>query len=295
MKRLLWLLLIAGILAISCTTGGKMGKSKVSANQYYQQGNYQAALMLWESDMALCVKKGMEDDCPAYTPAAYAYMKMGNDQKALELLKKASYSAIVPDSTYLAMADIYNKEDNLSLEMMSLQDYISRFPNGKKAGNVNARLFKIYVESLNWESAENQWANLDEADQKKEMFLQDYFSINKASQKNETCDSLAIVLLKVNANDLDALDWLGKKYYRLAEDSYQSEMQAYESNKTRKQYAILLKALDEITAQFKVSLSYFKQAYQLSPDPRTANYLSHIYNRLDDKDKATYYGKQAEK
>lgn len=294
MYRLLWMLMIAGIVSVSCTTGSKMGKTTVTANQYYQQGDYTKALTIWEDEIATCLKKGLADNCPAYTPTAFAFIKLGNDQKALELLKKASYSSHVPDSAYLGLAEIYGRQDNLSLEMLSLQDYVNHFPSGKKIGQVNARLFKIYVESMNWESAENQWKLLDSADQQQESYVQDYFTISKALQKDATCDSLALVLIKLNESDLNALDWLGKKYYRLAEDRYQSEMQAYDKNKTRKQYAKLLKALDEVTAQFKVSLKYFKAAYQVSPDPKTANYLSHIYNRLDDKGKAAYYGKLAE-
>ncbi len=295
MNRWMWGILILVVLMASCTTGTKMNKSKVSASQFYQRGDYAQALALWQSELDGCAKKGMVDNCPVNTPAAFAYIKLGNDQKAIELLKRAAYTNTAPDSAYLALADIYHREDNLSLEMLSLQDYVSHFPKGKELNMVNSRLFKIYVKSQNWESAENQWTTLLPKYKEDREYLHDYFTINQALKNDEVCDSVAENLLEINGNDVLALSWLGKKYYRLAEDAYQSEMKAYEDNKTRKQYAKLLKALDQITITYQTSLKYFKTLYKLVPEPATANYLSHIYNRLSDKEKAEYYGKLAEK
>jgi len=295
MKRWMWGILSLMVLIAGCTTGTKMKKPKVSASQFYQKGDYTQALSLWQSELDVCAKKGMVDNCPANTPAAFAYIKLGNDQKAIELLKRATYTNTAPDSAYLALADIYHREDNLSLEMLALQDYVTHFPQGKKLDMVNSRLFTIYIKSQNWESANAAWATLPPAYQEDREYLHGYFTINQALKNDEVCDSVAENLLEINGNDLLALSWLGKKYYRLAEDAYQSEMKAYEDNKTRKQYAKLLKALDQITFTYQTSLKYFKTLYTLVPEPSTANYLSHIYNRLSDKEKAEYYGKLAEK
>jgi len=295
MKRWMWGMLILVVLMAGCTAGSQMKKTKVSADQYYQRGDFAQALALWQDELDVCAKKGMVDNCPANTPAAFAYLKLGNDQQAIGLLKRATYTNTAPDSAYLALADIYHREDNLSLEMLSLQDYVSHFPQGKELDMVNSRLFKIYVKSQNWESANDAWASLSPAYQEDREYLHDYFTVNQALKNDEVCDSLAENLLDINGNDLLALSWLGKKYYRLAEDAYQTEMKAYEDNKTRKQYAKLLKALDQITITYQTSLKYFRVLYKLVPEPATANYLSHIYNRLSDKEKAEYYGKLAEK
>jgi len=70
-------------------------------------------------------------------------------------------------------------------------------------------------------------------------------------------------------------------------------MKDYDDHKTNKQYNILLNALDIVTADFKKSLSYFKKIYALEPSKENANYLSHIYGRLSDEKKETYYKKLA--
>jgi hypothetical protein len=82
---------------------------------------------------------------------------------------------------------------------------------------------------------------------------------------------------------------MAKKYYNIAENRYQAEMKAYENNKTRKQYALLLEALDEITEEFKISLGYFETLYRLNPRPVYANYMGNIYVRFNDQEKADYY------
>ncbi len=295
MNRWMWGVLALGVLMASCSTGSQMKKPKVTADQFYQKGDYTQALAMWQDDLEVCAKKNMVDNCPANTPAAFAYMKLGNDEKAIELLKRAAYTNTAPDSAYMALADIYHRQDNLSLEMLALQDYVSHFPQGRELDMVNSRLFTIYIKSQNWESADAAWATLSPAYQEDKEYLHGYFTINQALNNDVVCDSIAERLLEINGNDILALSWLGKKYYRLAEEAYQSEMKAYAENKTRKQYAKLLKALDQITLTYQTSLKYFSTLYKLVPEPATANYLSHIYNRLSDKKKAEYYGKLAEK
>jgi hypothetical protein len=86
-----------------------------------------------------------------------------------------------------------------------------------------------------------------------------------------------------------ALEWLAEKYYWLAENSYKAEMEAYEKNRTNKQYNQLLKAFETVSANFKTSLTYFKKLYDLDPSGEYATFLSNIYARLDDKEKAEYY------
>ncbi len=292
MIRITSLVLIVYFFAVSCSTPGQMGKTKLSALQLYQQGAYQQALTIWESEITASEKKSQESEF--YTPAAFAALKLGQNDKALIWLKKASYSPYVSDSTFLAMADIYQQKDNLSLEMLALQDYLNKFPQGTKKNQVNERLFDIYVESANWQLAEEKWNTLTAYQRSEESNLLSYFDVSQALMADIRCDSIAIELLQINSDQVIALNWLGKKYYRLAEDVYQKEMTAYDQNKTRKQYAHLLEQLDLITADFKKSLSYLKTSYEVVPDAKIALYLSYIYNRLDDKQKASYYGHLAE-
>ena len=120
-----------------------------------------------------------------------------------------------------------------------------------------------------------------------------YFSINQRLNKVDECNKVAQELLDINEENLVALSWFGKQYYRKAEDLYQTEMKAYENKKTNKQYNILLAALENVTYDFKKSLKYFTKIYSLQPSPENANYLSHIYGRLSDKKKSEYYKKLA--
>jgi hypothetical protein len=66
-------------------------------------------------------------------------------------------------------------------------------------------------------------------------------------------------------------------------------MKAYEENKTRKQYARLLKAFKIVTVDFKLSLDYYTRLYKLYPRPEYAKYLGNIYARLSDEKNAKYY------
>jgi tetratricopeptide (TPR) repeat protein len=293
MKKLIWLMPVIAALVMGCSTGSKLNKQKITAQQYYQQGNYQQALNMWMAEIANFENKGQETACPVYTQAAFANMKLGNTQLALDLLKKATYSDFIADSTYSALAEIYRQQDNLSLEMVSLQDYVAHSPKGKIISTVRLRLFELYVESQNWDLAFAEWDQLTIEQKEQKSSLLGYFAVNKALDHNQICDSLAENILKLNENQTIALNWLGKKYYQMAEDRYQLEMKAYEAHKTNKQYKQLLNALDEVTVNFKRALKYFEKLYGVSPDTTTATYLSYIYNRLDDKPKADYYKKLA--
>jgi tetratricopeptide (TPR) repeat protein len=89
------------------------------------------------------------------------------------------------------------------------------------------------------------------------------------------------------------MKWFGEKYFWLAENRYQAEMEAYEKKRTNSQYAKLLEAFKIVTRDFKTSLGYFTRLYKLYPKPEYARYLGNIYTRLDDKEKAKYYYNKA--
>ena len=108
--------------------------------------------------------------------------------------------------------------------------------------------------------------------------------------KNDSiCEQTAEVILEQNPENEPALTWVAKKYYWQAENRYQTEMTAYDLNKTHSQYAILLEAFKTVTLDFKESLGYFTRLYEQYPNPDYAKYLGNIYVRLNDKQKARYY------
>jgi tetratricopeptide (TPR) repeat protein len=237
--------------------------------------------------------EGTWKECPVYAEAAECALKLGQKNVAEDYLKKDTYTNFVTGDTYLKLAGIYKGMNNLSKELMALQDYKKKFPGGAKLEKVNKDLFALYVESKNWEQAQEIWAELPDSVRADENLLEQYFTVNKALKKDEVCDDLAAELLKINENNITALEWQAVKYFWQAEKLYQTSLKDYNNNKTRKQYKILLNALDVVTADFKKSLELFKRLYALDPQPEYARYLGNIYNRLDDKKKADFYYEQA--
>jgi len=83
-------------------------------------------------------------------------------------------------------------------------------------------------------------------------------------------------------------------YYNKAENKYQEELEAYEKNKTGRQYNIMLKGLDEATADFKKSLRLFEKLYLADGKKTYALYISNIYARFGDEKNTVKYRKLAE-
>ena len=277
-----------------CGTGKQLAQKKETAELYYQSDNYSDALTAYSEIIQVYEDNNNSTECPVYTRAGESALKTDNTKLAVDYLKKASNSNFVVESTYFYLAQAYGKIDNLSLEMIALVDYLDNYPEGNEADAVKLRLFYIYVGSDNYEKALELWPDIYANNQQDIQLLEAYFAINKSLDNTDTCNDVAEQLLSLDADNLVALSWFGKQYYRKAEDRYQKEMKAYEKNKTNKQYRILLKALDIVTADFKKSLTYFKKIYAIQPTPENANYLSHIYGRLGDKKKESYYKKLAE-
>ncbi len=290
MKYLIGLAPIILIFLVSgCGTGKQLAQKKETAETYYMAGNYSDALIAYREIIEVYESNSNSAECSVYTKAGESALKTDNTKLAVDYLKKASNSNFVVESTYFYLANAYGQIDNLSLEMMALVDYLKKYPEGNEVEAVKIRLFYIYTESDNFEKALELWPDVYAYNQQDMQLLEAYFSINKSLDNTDTCNDVAQQLLSLNADNLVALNWFGKQYYRKAEDRYQKEMKAYDNHKTNKQYRILLKALDVVTADFKKSLTYFKKLYSIEPTAENANYLSHIYGRLSDKKKEAYY------
>jgi tetratricopeptide (TPR) repeat protein len=289
----------AGILMVlitfsSCSSSKSVVSKKQTADSYFASGDYASALKTFEEIIASYESAGNEKECPVYTKAAEAAWNLGQKEKAIEYFKKAEYSpASLSDETFLGLAKYYREKNNLSKELMALQDYLANFPEGKNAPDVKKKLFELYVESENYDKALDLWPEIQNIVEGDTTFILDYFKVNEALDNKQVCDSIAPVILDFNPNNMEALEWEAKKYYDRAEALYQKEMKYYEKNRTTKQYSRLLKALKSVTADFKTSLKYFTRLYEIKPDTKYASYLANIYNRLDNKAKAEYYKKKA--
>ena len=285
------LIIISAITFFSCDSTKQLAQTNQTAEAAYQAGDYQKALGLWENIIHSYEHKGASKTCPAYTNAGMAAEKLGQTDKAIDYLKKADYSDLNNEDTYLTLANIYRKKDNLSLELVNLETYLKKFPKGKQTTYANKRLLQLYVESDNLEKAVALWKTLPQEEQQNISNIENYLLINSKLKNNETCLALSKELLQKDNNNVTALNWLANYYFWKAENRYQKELKDYEAHKTRKQYAHLLKALDKVSATYKKSLTYGKRLYKVNPTPATARLLSRCYNRLDDKKKAAYYKK----
>ena len=295
MKKLIGAGFFAILLIVSSCSGTKnITQLSENAETAYQKGNYETSLNNLKQVIEHYEKAGTQKECPVYAKAAECAMHLGQTDVAEDYLEKNTYTNFVSGDTYLMLAKIYKNQDNLSKQMMALQDYKEKFPNGSRINDVNKDLFEIYVESQNWEPAEKIWPELPDSTRSDEGMMELYFKVDKTLKKDLNCDELATELLKINENNTTALEWQGAKYFWQAENLYQTSLKEYNKNKTNKQYRILLKALDVVTADFKKSLEFFQKLYKLDPQKEYAQYLGNIYTRLDDKKKAEYYYKLAE-
>ncbi len=271
-----------------CSTGTKVASVKETADQAFDNANYTAALAGYEQIIREFETEGRTDECPVYGKAGLAAMETGNINKALDYLQMDIYTAFATAETYRGLAGGYRKIDNLSKEIMALKDYISKFPEGEHIDEIRTRLFETYVESENWEFAVELWPQLPDSE-KDESLISKWFAVNRALENNDQANIISIRLLKINPNHIPALEWQAEMAYDKAESHYQREMEAYEKNKTNRQYKKLLEELKVVTTEFQDAKQRYKKLYDLDPKPEYARYLSNIYVRLNDKEKADYY------
>ena len=284
---------ILAFLLSGCGSGKQLTQKKSEAESFFLASNYSDALISYKEIISTYEENNNSAECKVYTKAGESALKTGDAKLAITYLKKATNTKFANQSTYYYLAQAYKEVDNLSLEIVALVDYLELFPQGTNLIGINTRLFYTYVESDNYEAAFKLWPEIISNDQKNTSLLEAYFSINQRLNKVDECNKVAQELLDINEENLVALSWFGKQYYRKAEDLYQKEMKAYENKKTNKQYNILLTALENVTYDYKISLKYFTKLYSLQPIPENANYLSHIYGRLSDEKKSEYYKKLA--
>ena len=290
MKRIFFIgLTVLLFVTNACDSGKQLAQTKQTAQTAYNNGDYAKALEVWEGMINTSKHKGSEKQCIVLTNAGMAAQKLGQTDKAIDYLKKATYSDFSNEDTYFTLAEIYAEKDNLSLELENLEIYETRFPHGKNIENVNKRLFELYVEIENWEKALNIWEKLTPEQKLETQQIESYLTVNDKLGNEEKSKELALQLLKHDEDNIPALNWLANYYFWKAEKRYNKEMKIYEQKKTRKQYAHLLKVIDEVAVEFNVALKYGKRLYKLDPTSANAKLLGNTYSRLNYKDKAEYY------
>ncbi len=293
--NIILLSVIGSMILYGCGAGKQLTQNREAAEANFNSGNYISALAEYKMVIEVYETNNNETECQEYTNAGISALKTNDAKLAVSYLKKAMNTRFADQNTYYFLAKAYKDIDNLSLELVTLTGYVELFPEGEKIDEVKNRLFYTYIESENFDNALELWPDIYNGNNEDIELLEAYFVINKEVDNVEICNETADKLLGIDESNITALTWFGKQYYRKAEDRYREEMKAYEKNRTNKQYRKLLKALDEVTIDFKTSLKYFEKLYKIEPTPENANYLGHIYGRLSDKKKSEYYKKLAKK
>lgn len=274
---------------VSCAGSQQVGQMQQDASLAYKNGEFEKALLSYESIISQQKNRNATVSPDIYKKAGFAAWELKQTNKSLEYLEQVRTAKAADAKTFFVLACAYKEINNLSKEITCLETYKTQFADSSDIQKVKVKLFLAYVESENWEPANELWAGLDEKEKLATGNQEGYLKVLQKTENLKEMEKVAKQVLKSDANNLLALEVLAEKYYYKAENRYKEEMKAYENKKTNKQYQILLKALKEINEDFKVSRDYFLKLYKLKPDPRYATLLGNIYIRFDNKEKADYY------
>jgi tetratricopeptide (TPR) repeat protein len=272
-----------------------LAQTRQTAQTAFNSGDYTKALSLWEGIINNYEQKGNQKECPVYTEAGIAAMKLNQIEKAENYLKQAAYGNLSNANTYLALSKLYKEKDNLSLELENLEIYDKKYPSGADIDYVNLRLFELYSEIDVYDKALNYWNKLKPETQSQLESLQNILIVY---DELDMADKAVATAKSIFANDnenIAAYKWMANHYFWKAEERYQKEMNIYMKNKTRKQYSHLLRVIDEVTVDYKKALKYAKKLYKLEPVAENAKLLGNTYDRLNYKKEAEYYQKLGEK
>jgi tetratricopeptide (TPR) repeat protein len=283
--------LLAGILVLQLAGcgGTKYIEQTNTAQTAFEAEDYKTSLITSEQIITGLEQKNKPVDGQVYAMAGNSAYALEQYDKSLGYLVKAQQQDYAGELMYFNLASLYRRIDNLSKEIAVLETYNKLYPEGKEINRVRSRLFQTCLESTNFDLADLLWSQLDETSKQDLANLDVYLAINTEQENDKNCDWAAAQILEQDENHEQALKWLAEKYFWKAENRYQAEMEAYNNNKTHKQYNILVKAFKTVTADFKTSLKYYTKLYKLYPEPEYAMFLGNIYARLDDEKMAEYY------
>ena len=287
MKIRIYLFLAIVFGFVACSGPKSLISLKESAENFSNQGNNTQAVEVWQQYFN---QKAIEEtDGASFASAAQAAYLAEDINLALKWYDEARYKYYSNEEMYLTLAKIYRLQDNLSKELGALEFYLENF--NEVSDEVYNRLFNIYFEIENYDEALVAWDKLGTG-LKNELFNQvKYFQINLEKENSEINDSLSQIILEKDPLNVEALEWIAKKYYWQAENRYEEQMEKYNANKTSRQYRILLEELEKVTADFKKALPYFEKLWELNPGERYAIYMANIYARFGDQNKSDSYKK----
>lgn len=264
------------------------------ATAAYRAGNKEEALAAYERLIDVREKGGEQAEGIAYQRAGLLAFDLDDMRKAIDYLEVARHTTAGNAQTVAALAKAYRVIDNLSREIRMLELYVTQYPGEEEYVSLQRRLFITLVESLNFQQACELWPRLEADTEKDEELLTGYLFTLQALNEETKAVSFAEQILILNEDNVHALELLAKKHFHRAEVRYREEMSAYEQNRTHRQYARLLDALEIINSDLRTALRYFKRLYEQEPVPEYARYLANIYERFQDEERAGYYRRRAQ-
>ena len=285
-RKHLWVALFV-VFLVGCGTPKLVTTTKTDAETFEAAGNFVQATEAWKRYFEQTdIEKTAGAD---FAHAAKTAYKSGDINLALSWFDQARYKNYADAEMYILLAKIFRQKQNISKELTALEYVAENYSD--KRGEIDSRLFDVYIEIKSPEKALQVWQRLDESSKSELPKLNSYFLLQQDLKNSVVCDSVAGVILTKDPQNVEALEWFGEKYYWRGENRYKREMVKYEKKKTTKQYKILLKELDKSTADFKRSLKYFNKLWEIEPGKKYASYFANIYARFGNKKKSDYYKK----
>ncbi len=288
MKKFSFVVLIT-LLSGGCASLFYLANLSDDADSAYQEGRYEEALELYDQLIDAHDDRGKEVEGYVYNRAGLLAYKFEQTNKAIEYLEEARRKSSDNAESLIALAKSYRKIDNLTLEIRSLKAYVNQYSGDSLYYDMQKRYFETLVESHNYERAYELWQDLQGDPYNDEVMMENYLLLNKATDNDKKATEAAENLLRINKKNKLALDWLARKYYYQAIERYNYEMQAYEKNRTHRQYAQLREAWPVIHDDLRTAKNYFKELYSMYPSSEYARFLSNIFERFNNDSKARYY------
>lgn len=281
------IVLTVSLLLNSCKTILSIADLQTNAEQAYNEGNYTAALQQYENLIKNWNNNYAFEENPYYDKAGHAAISLKDHGKAIEYFNHSTHYGFAGANTYLALINHYREIENFSREMTVLNTFIEKFPNEAVEASAHERLFEMYVETGRWEEAEAQIPFFSHEPGIEE--LEQLLLVHNKLGNEKEGEAAASQLLELDNNNTAALEWRAINYFEAGEARYIAETEAYERNKSRSQYARLLKGYEAAGEDYRIARDIFERLYKQNPDKKYAIYLYNIYARFQDEEKAAYY------
>jgi tetratricopeptide (TPR) repeat protein len=271
----------------SCSTTMNTAELQRNAESAFAAGEYAKALQQYENLIESWNNSKENEQNPYYDKAGHAAFALKDYEKANNYFSQAMHYGTATPATYTELIGYYREINNFSREMMTLEGMVETFPEKAAANGVHERLFEMYVETDRWEDAALQAKKFNPKSD--EILLEKLLEMHSSLGNKAEADDVAGQLLALNGDNIPALEWRAKKYYDKAEARYKAEAEAYDRNKTRRQYAQLLEGYEAAGVDYRKARDIYERLYKRKPEKRYALYLYNIYARFQDEAKAAYY------